>query len=271
MKNQLKLFVYRWFRPIVKFMKTKRKENELKRIRLAPRYTKGYTNILDGLTIEYLDTASFFFMYKEIFIEEIYKFKCEVQEPYIIDAGANIGLAILYLKKQFPKARIVGFEPDSIVFKILQKNVEHLKNIELHEKALWDKDCDIDFYSEGADGGRMVVLGKEIVRATNKLVSAVRLAEYLRKRVDFLKIDIEGSELIVLEDCKDLLNNVERIFVEYHSFIDKNQSLGKLVTILEDVGFRLYITSPGLSQKQPLINVGAYLGMDGQLNIYGKR
>ncbi len=262
-----KNYLYRIIK-LAKFYIVQRELNKLKKI---PRYKQGKFSASRKFPIHYVDSASLYFMYKEIFIEEIYKFDSQKQEPFIIDAGANIGLAILYLKKQFPSARIIGFEPDTVVFKTLQKNIEHLKNIKLYKKALWHENCEINFSSEGADGGRMVSLGKEIVRATSAVVSAVRLREYLHEMVDYLKIDIEGSELAVLEDCKDLLINVERIFVEYHSFVGINQSLGKIVSILEDAGFRLYITSPGLSQKRPLIKVDTYMGMDGQLNIYGKR
>jgi FkbM family methyltransferase len=41
--------------------------------------------------------------------------------PYIIDAGANIGLSIIYFKKKYPNSKIVAFEPDKLIFNILKK------------------------------------------------------------------------------------------------------------------------------------------------------
>ena len=40
-----------------------------------------------------------------------------------------------------------------------------------------------------------------------------------------LKIDIEGAEFEVLDDCKNHLNNIENIFIEYHSSNKKPQQL----------------------------------------------
>ncbi len=53
------------------------------------------------------------------------------------------------------------------------------------------------------------------------MVRTVRLADYLiGDRIDLLKIDIEGAEVPVLEDCAARLDWVDRVFVEYHSFTD---------------------------------------------------
>ncbi len=63
---------------------------------------------------------------EEIFIDEIYKLNLE-EKATIIDCGANIGLSILYLKRQTPTAHIIAFEPDEKNFSILEKNI-HLIN-----------------------------------------------------------------------------------------------------------------------------------------------
>jgi hypothetical protein len=89
--------------------------------------------------------------------------------------------------------------------------------------------------------------------------------------VDFLKIDIEGAETKVLEDCADLLFNVDKLFVEYHSFIGMEQPLPEIFGILKNAGFRLHISAPGLTSNSPFIELRTYSNMDNQLNIYGIR
>lgn len=242
-------------------------KNELSRLKTTPRYQEGTSDILEK-TIKFIDSASFCFIYDELFIKEIYKFKTTSTRPYIIDAGANVGLSVIYFKNLFPASEIIAFEPDPVVFNILSQNVRsfELQNVELIPKALWNKEISLNFLSEGADAGRIV----DKVNETNLIeVQTVRLGEYLNCKVDFLKIDIEGAETTVLEDCKDMLYNVERIFVEYHSFIDKPQELGRLINILESSGFRLSINSSGAISPQPLYQYSKYLGMDMQLNIFG--
>ena len=102
-------------------------------------------------------------------------------------------------------------------------------------------------------------------------VETIRLRDYLIRKVDFLKIDIEGAENEVIEDIKDLLHHVERIFVEFHSFNNKEQMLPEILAILKNAGFRLHISSPGLVSKNPFVKLNSYANMDNQLNIYGFR
>jgi hypothetical protein len=57
------------------------------------------------------------------------------------------------------------------------------------------------------------------------MVESVRLRDYLDKPIEMLKIDIEGPEYIILKDCEDVLFNVSYIFIEYHSFMMRNNIL----------------------------------------------
>ncbi len=70
------------------------------------------------------DAASFLSTYKEIFVDEIYKFSLEKDKKYqIIDCGANIGVSLLYFYKNYPMAQIVGYEADPYIFKYLNSNI----------------------------------------------------------------------------------------------------------------------------------------------------
>lgn len=209
-----------------------------------PRFVRTHSDLI-GPDLIVADSASFVSMYKELFEKEIYRFTSKTDEPYIIDCGANIGLSILYFKRLYPKAKIVAFEADPNIYSICQENLQRLglTGIELVPKAVWYKETTLKFYSEGADGGRIAQAVDQ-----DKLieVKTVRLGKWLEQKVDFLKLDIEGAEFEVLNDIKSQLDNVERIFVEYHSFVGQPQRLDEMFKILIDSGFRLHINSPGL-------------------------
>jgi hypothetical protein len=68
-------------------------------------------------------------------------------------------------------------------------------------------------------------------------------------------------------DCADALSNVERIFVDYHSFSGKKQTLDQLLKVLSNAGFRCYVSH--IESHHPFVQMNAYLGMDNQLNIFG--
>ncbi|SRR5690606_26641310 len=244
------------------------KQKELERLKSLPRYQLTHTN-LAGKKLEVPDAASFLFMYQEIFERQVYRFPSDHPAPYIIDAGANIGLSVLYFKQLFPDAQIVAFEADPDIFDILEKNLRgfELRDVSIVNKALWCTETTIHFRKEGADAGCIVTSGSDSTVA----VDTVRLAPFLNKTVDLLKIDIEGAEYTVISHSAPQLKNVKRIFIEYHSYLDQSQNLPELLSILKDAGFRLNINSPGLISSRPFEKIEVYNNMDMQLNIYAYR
>jgi FkbM family methyltransferase len=244
-------------------------QQEAKRIDKLERYQQTETTFLNR-TLRLVDNRSFLFIKKEIFDSQIYKFVSKKTNPYIIDCGANIGLSIIYFKQLYPAAEIMGFEPDKKVFDVLRFNVEvfQLSNVTLFERACWNKETTLQFYSEGADGGRTAT-EKDVDNVIE--VKAVRLREYLNREVDFLKIDIEGAETEVLEDCADLLPNVDKLFVEYHSFTNQNQELSRLLQILNEAGFRYQVQHIGVFSPNPFVDISSSNNMDLQLNIFAYR
>ncbi len=243
------------------------KSRHLARLKSIPRYQPAITEIL-GEPLELVDSSSFIWMYQEIFEREIYRFRANTERPYIIDCGANIGLSVLYFKQLYPKSHIVAFEPDEKIFEVLARNIERsgYDDIDLHCRAVWTSETTLSFMREGADGGRLSGAGD----SQDRLVPTVRLRDYLNVSVDFLKLDIEGAETDVLEDCADLLGNVHTLFVEYHSFSERPQTVHELTTILAQAGYRLHIHPP-ITSPQPFMSRDVSGGMDMQLNVFAFR
>lgn len=240
----------------------------IRKLYSTKRHSEVTTNILTPSIVS-VDALSCVFMYKEIFEKEIYKFNFSATNPVIIDCGANIGLAILYWKRQFPNAKITAFEPDKKVCTVLKKNLQahNIENVQVIEQGLWNEETTLQFFAEGSDGGRIAT--DETQKLTE--VQTTLLSKYLNTHVDFLKIDIEGAECTVLTECQDLLTNVQNIFVEYHSFINKEQNLDQILTILRNSGFRIYIEHVGIRSEHPYLKRESSLDMDLQLNIFGYR
>lgn len=244
-------------------------DHEILKISKIPRYTETIFNFLEK-PIKIIDSASFVSAHKAIFQDEIYKFKTDNPKPYILDCGANIGLSVIYFKKLYPDSVISAFEPDKKAFDALKFNVNsfNLKDVELINKALWREETSIKFFSQGADGGRIALENddKNIVE-----IDTLRLKSFIDKPIDLLKLDIEGAETAVLEDSRESLGNVKNLFVEYHSFINKEQGLDKLLKILKEAGFRYYIQHVGVDSLHPFTKINSTLGMDNQLNVFAYR
>lgn len=236
-----------------------------KDLRDFPRYNATTLNILN-YDIEVVDCASFLAQFREIFVDEIYRFSSSSPSPVILDCGANVGTSCLYFKRLFPTSRIVAFEPDPAICQVLKKNLakNQLTSVEVIEKAVWTSDRGVTFSVEGADGGS--IFGKD-----NQItLPSVRLRDLLEKEfasVDMLKLDIEGAEVEVLLDCRNNLFNVQNLFVEYHSWSTQEQRLDELLSVLRENNYRYHIAHVS-SHESPFINRGLTDNMDLQLNIF---
>jgi FkbM family methyltransferase len=231
----------------------------------VPRFTEHTVTLLDR-PFKIADSRSFFFSYREIFVDQIYRFNTCSPSPRIIDCGSNYGTSIIYFKSIYPNARITGIEADPRIFSLLAANCAHL-DIDLLNKAVSNNSEPLQFFSEGSDGGRaghVLDQPKAVVR-----IDAVTLDDLIDGHVDFLKIDIEGAEGDSLEACTKL-SSVDQMFIEYHSFADSKQTLARMLEKLSIEGFRYYIHHQFCSPR-PLTEEMLQLGMDLQLNIFAKR
>ncbi|GAB3960904.1 hypothetical protein GCM10028805_59300 [Spirosoma harenae] len=216
------------------------------------------------------DALSFVWQYREIFVDEFYKFTTTNTAPVIFDCGTNVGTSVLYFHQQYPSAKIVAFEADEQISAILQENLRQnrISNVEVITKAVWTSEEGIWFGSDQADSASI------FSKTDRKLVPSLRLRDKLLQetRIDMLKMDIEGAETSVLTDCHDALAHVQNLFVEFHAYLGHSQTLADVIKILEDSGFRYYINTSQY-RHAPLVN-HRYKGndsMDLQLNIFAYR
>lgn len=240
--------------------------SEQKRLQSWPRQ-QDTTVRLFGKDFEICDAASFLSSHKDIFVRKIYEFKTDCPEPVIIDAGANVGLAALYFAQKAPGARIISIEADKHIAELLARNVARfdLRKVDVVFGAAWKNRESLRFSSDHTDAGRVSGHG-------NELVPGIRVRDFLVEQpIDLLKLDIEGAETIVLQDCADMLHRVKRIFVEYHSIHGQLQTLSTVLQLLESTGFRYYIDRTGVHSSRPLVERHVESGFDLQLNVYAIR
>ena len=162
---------------------------------------------------------------REIWLERIYTngFYRPADGDVIVDAGANIGLFAIYIARQNPRCRVAALEPFAENFRYLADNVARarLKNVTCHEVALGggfgtgrmqavgDRSLDHVLRVDSPDAGGVVVMP---LSGLFDLVGA--------REIDFLKVDIEGSEHDVFAAASpDALGRFKRMAMEYHDQI----------------------------------------------------
>lgn len=162
--------------------------------------------------------------FTQIFKNMEYEFEVSKIPDVIIDAGANIGLASIYLTNRYPTAKIISIEPEKSNFDLLVANVAPYPKIVPLRAALWHKNEKISLVDRGlGDWGFMTDTKADIEKITGDVVDAVDgitvdevMSQHSLSEVDILKIDIEGAEREVFSDTASWIGGVNSIIIELH-------------------------------------------------------
>ena len=138
-----------------------------------------------------------------------------IDAKYIIDAGANIGLASLFFSRQYPSAQIVALEPEKNNFELLKKNVASYPNITSLHAALWYKKETISIKNPDSLAASFMVESGE-----KDNIPAITIESILTDKgwsgVDILKIDIEGAEKEIFLADTAWLKKIKVLIIELH-------------------------------------------------------
>jgi len=146
-------------------------------------------------------------------------------EPEVVyDIGANIGIASLFYATRFPKARFYGFEPVPANVDVCRLNFRNLPRAEVFPWAVGAQSgtAFFEFAAQDLRGGRLQGQGQGKQGAPKQRIEVpvVSIADLAgRKKLpppDFVKIDVEGAELEVLEGMGGQARNIKRLLVETH-------------------------------------------------------
>lgn len=142
----------------------------------------------------------------------------------ILDIGSNIGASIIYFNREFPAAKILGFEPHPGTFRILEQNVASLSGVKVFNYGLGAIDQRIAVQADQVNFGAFNTSGRFKDRghpASPVECEVRRLDDVLRElgitQVDLIKIDCEGAEADVFATLPDeILNRCQWIVGEFH-------------------------------------------------------
>ncbi|MEO1145316.1 MAG: FkbM family methyltransferase [Cyanobacteria bacterium J06638_22] len=176
----------------------------------------------------------------------------------VVEVGSNVGwFTLLLAQKVGDKGRVIAFEANSdltqLAFDSLITN-GYVDRVKLHNMAVSDATGELTFrifsrYLGGSTLGRvkprqLKKLGEELKEIT---VRAVALDEFLTgatRKIDVMKIDVEGAEPKVFRGMQTLLkeNEAIKIVMEYSPY--QMRSCGhepaKEMASLRQMGFKFY-------------------------------
>lgn len=194
------------------------------------------------LDIEYSDyEENCWAPFWEIFIKKTYEYKnIKVNKgDVVVDLGANIGFFSIYSIIN-GASKVYSVEASTTTYNFLINNIKKY-NIETLNAAISDG-VTKDFYISERSGSSSIYNKSKNVETVNCITFDSFINKYNIEHINFLKIDIEGSEYELFNsiDPNFLVNNIDNIFLEFH-LID-GYALDNIINKLVDNNFDYFIT-----------------------------
>lgn len=144
----------------------------------------------------------------------------------VFDVGANQGdFTRLFSELVGAQGTVCAFEPGPQTFRMLTAAVAGRANVQLHNVAVGDVAGTARLHQPGADHGQASLRPQSAgtwgqggtVEAFDCVVSTIDDCARELRRLDFIKCDVEGAELLVLRGAQATLDRLSPIlFLEVH-------------------------------------------------------
>lgn len=223
---------------------------------------------LGNYTVYFENSEEYHSLKRDVFTENSYEFETNNPFPVIIDAGANIGLSVLYFKKMYPGSKIIAIEPMPGNYKLLDMNVfeNNLSDVFTYQYAISNKTNDIELHTDDENNWHSTasVVEGNWTGTQNTIPITVKtkplsyfidqaLTKFNVPYIDLLKMDIEGAEQAVLtQGKKQLKEKVKFINCEFHPHAQQN--IQKMVKTLEELRFKVTLFRKGKKIRLEKVN-----------------
>lgn len=172
-----------------------------------------------------------------------------------LDVGANIGNHTMVLAEH--SKNVIAFEPVPFIFELLQRNIDinHFRNASAINAGLSDESVDRNIFIP--DFGNLGCSSLEAMDAdvTEVAIKTLIGDDFLQlnhpeKRIDFIKMDVEGHESAALEGLKQTIKKFQPLLlIEYRN--DMTLKMFNETDIFERVfaGYKVFSLSSTTSKK----------------------
>jgi FkbM family methyltransferase len=136
-----------------------------------------------------------------------------------LDVGANIGILTCAIAECCAPGKVYAFEPGSQSCEWLRANVEanDCSNVTVVQSAVYSCSGVVELHGHAEHPGGEFISETDATDKTHEAVRAVTIDEFVATarvpRVDFIKLDVEGSELHALDGARRTIERCRPILV----------------------------------------------------------
>ena len=172
------------------------------------------------------------------------------------DVGAHVGYYSMLASALVGEKGVVhSFEPTPRTFNSLEKNSQTKNNIIVNNNAVLNTDTEISFIDYGAKYSAFNSFHKRTSEDTSFLkklteikVKTVSLDNYCKTKQivpDFIKIDAEGAESLILEAMSNILKEYKPVVsIEVAGEEEWKENCRQSISILKNAGYHMYEIDP---------------------------
>lgn len=178
----------------------------------------------------------------EVFVHKYYGLHDDTKPEdirTIVDLGGNVGYSVLWFLSRFPNASILVYEPNPAFSIHLRENVTlngFDSRVTVREAAVSNRSGSLPLFVSGACSSLL----QDYNTGHSITVPVVDVFEQLpTKRIDILKMDIEGSEYAILSDPRFRTLDISRIVIEWHKTKDPTEGKERCKKELSDAGYNV--------------------------------
>lgn len=157
-----------------------------------------------------------------------------------VDVGGHIGHHTITMRESVGEDGLVlVFEPHPRNSGYIERTIEKNEwgNVEIYEKALSDEADSSILVENPTNTGGSTLKSNEDNGYTIEIVKFSELFETLgMDTIDLFKIDVEGSEIDIIRDIKQILPAIENIILEIHTKYLSEREKEELFAILSSTG-----------------------------------
>ena len=128
-----------------------------------------------------------------------------------LDLGANVGFVSCQAARWVgDKGQVFAFEPDRLNFRLLRRNLRTNRSgvVEAVRAAVSESNGTITLHRSLVNCGDHRIYGVEAGKRVEEQVRTIQLDDYLESRasrVDFVKMDVQGAESLVVRGMQRIL------------------------------------------------------------------
>lgn len=180
----------------------------------------------------------------------------------LIDVGVNRGKYSDAIIKSFPHSTIYLFEPQKYLYDILVNKYSMNDKIKLFNIALDSNEGEVTLVKGFEGDGEASIYSRKYLKNKKKIEEKVKCNRLdniiLNQKIDFIKIDVEGNEMRVLNGMKKIIHNIKVIQIEFGgTWIDSRFFYRDLFDYFKVYNFDLYRIAPN-----ELIKINKYEEID---------